>query len=35
MEEYIQEFRWTTRESGYIEILSVEEFKREINREIW
>jgi len=32
IEEFVQEFRRTTRESGYKEKLLIEEFKRGINR---
>jgi len=34
IEEFVQEFRRTTRESGYKEKLLIEEFKRGINRMI-
>jgi len=34
MEEFMQEFRRTTRDSGYVGRLLVEKFKRVINRVI-
>ena len=34
MKEFVQEFKWVARESGYEERLLVEEFKRGINRGI-
>jgi len=34
MEEFMQEFRRAARDSGYVERLLVEEFKRVINRVI-
>ena len=34
MEEFVQEFKWATKESGYEERLLIEEFKREINEMI-
>ena len=34
MEEYVQEFRRAARESGYVERLLVEKFKREMKRKI-